>query len=89
MYCPKCEAPMRQAKKEGVIIDVCPSCRGVWLDSGELEKIMHEAQHEMAEYEELYKHYDKHSDKHKHYDHHHGYKKKKHGVYSILKDIFD
>lgn len=87
MYCPKCEVPMRQAKKEGVIIDVCPSCRGVWLDPGELEKILHEAQHEMVEYEELYKHYDK----HKHDDHYHGYKhhKKKHGVYKLLKDIFD
>ncbi|MCL4439757.1 MAG: zf-TFIIB domain-containing protein, partial [Firmicutes bacterium] len=44
---------MRQAVKEEVVIDVCPRCRGIWLDHGELEKIMHEAKHAMIEYDEL------------------------------------
>jgi len=30
---------MREREKEDVIMDVCPSCRGIWLDAGELEKL--------------------------------------------------
>lgn len=93
MFCPKCNVDMRQARKEGVIIDVCPQCRGIWLDHGELEKIMHEAQNVMVEYDELYNYYDGHKQKHKeyHYDNKHTPKhyKKKHGLFNILGDIFD
>src|SRR5688572_27222324 len=39
MVCPKCQTPMREREKEDVIMDVCPNCRGVWLDAGELEKL--------------------------------------------------
>lgn len=39
--CP-CEemAPMKQVQRDGVEIDVCTKCRGVWLDRGELEKLL-------------------------------------------------
>ena len=40
MKCPKCEMEMRITDREGVEIDYCPQCRGVWLDRGELEKIV-------------------------------------------------
>ena len=30
---------MREREKDDLIIDVCPQCRGVWLDAGELEKL--------------------------------------------------
>jgi hypothetical protein len=39
MNCPKCQTVMREREKGDVIIDVCPSCHGVWLDPGELEKL--------------------------------------------------
>jgi Zn-finger nucleic acid-binding protein len=39
MDCPKCGAPMREREKEDIIIDICSSCRGVFLDAGELEKL--------------------------------------------------
>lgn len=33
MNCPICnDVRMREVEKEGVAIDVCPSCKGVWLD---------------------------------------------------------
>jgi Zn-finger nucleic acid-binding protein len=35
---------MRQAERMGVEIDFCPSCRGIWLDGGELEKLMERSQ---------------------------------------------
>ena len=30
---------MRERKKDDLIVEVCPQCRGVWLDAGELEKL--------------------------------------------------
>lgn len=43
MKCPKCNVMLVMADKQGVEIDYCPECRGVWLDRGELEKIMERA----------------------------------------------
>lgn len=33
-------ATMREVEKNEILIDVCPSCKGVWLDRGELDKLM-------------------------------------------------
>lgn len=39
--CPVCaDVRMREVEKDGVLIDVCPDCKGVWLDRGELDKLM-------------------------------------------------
>jgi Zn-finger nucleic acid-binding protein len=40
MKCPICDIEMRISEREGVEIDYCPQCRGVWLDRGELEKLI-------------------------------------------------
>jgi Zn-finger nucleic acid-binding protein len=40
MNCPKCFEPLRIADRQGIEIDYCPECRGVWLDRGELDKII-------------------------------------------------
>jgi uncharacterized protein len=40
LSCPVCQGAMREIAKEGVLIDTCTQCRGVWLDRGELEKIV-------------------------------------------------
>ncbi len=40
MQCPVCDARLRAIEKFGVEIDICPECKGVWLDRGELEKII-------------------------------------------------
>ncbi|WP_028559538.1 zf-TFIIB domain-containing protein [Paenibacillus pinihumi] len=41
MNCPVCDnVKMREVEKDGILIDICPSCKGVWLDRGELEKLM-------------------------------------------------
>lgn len=40
MLCPIDQTPLVIAQKNGVEIDYCPRCRGVWLDRGELEKIL-------------------------------------------------
>jgi uncharacterized protein len=38
--CPVDNAQLMEINKSGVMIDVCPECKGVWLDRGELEKIL-------------------------------------------------
>lgn len=40
MKCPNCEEPLAMTERQGVEIDYCPKCRGVWLDKGELDKII-------------------------------------------------
>jgi uncharacterized protein len=40
MKCPNCNETLVMADRHGVEIDYCPNCRGVWLDRGELDKII-------------------------------------------------
>ncbi len=41
MKCPVCkEVSLTMSERSGVEIDYCPECRGVWLDRGELDKII-------------------------------------------------
>ena len=43
LMCPNDNAAMQTLERGGVQFDMCPSCRGVWLDRGELEKLMDSA----------------------------------------------
>lgn len=40
MNCPVDKTPLKATDKEGIKIDYCPACRGVWLNRGELEKVI-------------------------------------------------
>ena len=40
MKCPNCNETLVMADRQGIEIDYCPNCRGVWLDRGELDKII-------------------------------------------------
>lgn len=40
MKCPNCNVNLVMAERNGIEIDYCPECRGVWLDRGELDKII-------------------------------------------------
>ena len=40
MKCPVCNVELLMTDKQGVEIDYCPTCRGIWLDRGELDKII-------------------------------------------------
>ncbi len=48
MACPVCNVPLLMAERQGVEIDYCPQCRGVWLDRGELDKIIERSAAEMV-----------------------------------------
>jgi len=40
LLCPNCQSNMQALNRADVEFDMCPTCRGVWLDRGELEKII-------------------------------------------------
>ena len=40
MKCPNCNVNLLMTDRNGIEIDYCPDCRGVWLDRGELDKII-------------------------------------------------
>ena len=48
MPCPVCKVPLTMSERQGVEIDYCPQCRGVWLDRGELDKIIERSANENA-----------------------------------------
>lgn len=47
MMCPNCDAELKLSERQGVEIDYCPKCRGVWLDRGELDKILERSSAQM------------------------------------------
>lgn len=40
LLCPACMVELTLSERQGIEIDYCPQCRGVWLDRGELDKIL-------------------------------------------------
>jgi Zn-finger nucleic acid-binding protein len=40
MLCPVCKVGLHMSDRQGIEIDYCPQCRGIWLDRGELDKII-------------------------------------------------
>ena len=40
MRCPSCGSRLVELERSDVLIDACPTCRGIWLDRGELDKIL-------------------------------------------------
>lgn len=53
MYCPSCTTtPLVLAQRQKVEIDYCPHCRGVWLDRGELDKLLERAAGKLSDKDE-------------------------------------
>ena len=84
MNCPTCSVVLQMTERQGIEIDYCPKCRGVWLDKGELDRIIERAVSERRSG-------DLGDCKNEGYGHHeekqqHGYHHKKRG---FLGDLFD
>jgi len=92
MKCPICEnTDLLMTDRQGIEIDYCPSCRGIWLDRGELDKIIEKAGADVntgqrSEQQANYSDHDKHDDHHKE-DYSNGDRKKKKG--GFLGDLMD
>ncbi|HAN77332.1 MAG TPA: hypothetical protein DCQ31_05925 [Bacteroidales bacterium] len=81
MNCPSCNVSLVMSERQGIEIDYCPQCRGIWLDRGELDKIIERSATEpQANYETKQPNYGNHQQE-EYYKHH----KKKHW----LNELFD
>lgn len=40
MNCPVCSEKMKTIERLGVEVEICPGCKGIWLDAGELDKLL-------------------------------------------------
>ncbi len=94
MKCPTDGADLVMSDRQGIEIDYCPTCRGVWLDRGELDKIIERAappapqpRAEAPRRDERYEERRGYDDRRGYEQGYHGkpYKKRK----SFLNDIFD
>jgi uncharacterized protein len=90
MLCPICNVDLSLSEKQGIEIDYCPKCRGIWLDRGELDKIIERS----SEIEEGYKSKERNTNINNSYRDDDDYKYKsqgynKHKRKSFLGDLFD
>ena len=96
MKCPICiTSDLLMTERLSIEIDYCPQCRGVWLDRGELDKIIERSMREPTQVAAVpapqvprpaQQSYDNgHGYRDNHHDDHHGYRGKK----SIWKELFD
>jgi len=83
MQCPICQnVALVMSERQGVEIDYCPQCRGIWLDRGELDKIIERSNGNSIPSKHAYERDDKkhHQDDYNHKEHLHGYfNKEEHG----------
>ncbi|NTU52137.1 MAG: hypothetical protein HGA97_00240 [Chlorobiaceae bacterium] len=49
MKCPACNMTLLVSERSGIEVDYCPECRGVWLDRGELDKIIERTKEHSSE----------------------------------------
>ena len=89
--CPVDGATLVPIERQGIEIDHCPNCRGVWLDRGELDKIIERSAAAPAlatapQVDEPYRERRHHDDR-RHYDDNRHYPQKR--KRSFLEDLFD
>jgi uncharacterized protein len=94
MMCPVCDVALVMSDRQGVEIDYCPKCRGVWLDRGELDKIVERSATEMVPPASALERRDRDDYRGGHGGHgkhggHGGYGKSGHRRKSWLMEIFD
>jgi uncharacterized protein len=89
MECPICKVTLLMSEKQNIEIDYCPTCRGVWLDRGELEKIIERSyatdRQEMRPVRDDDPFFDRSHDSYKHDSHGYKYGRKK----NFLSELFD
>lgn len=88
MNCPRCNVTLIMSDRQGIEIDYCPSCRGIWLDRGELDKIIERSvipngQQNYNPYNNMHDSRDYNDHNHKHNDYY------KHKKKSFFQELFD
>jgi Zn-finger nucleic acid-binding protein len=84
MKCPVDDSELAMSERQGIEVDYCPKCRGVWLDRGELDKIIKRSAAEESR-SSFAEHREQPRDDDRKYGSQRPYKKKK----SLLGELFD
>ncbi|MGQ9674998.1 MAG: TFIIB-type zinc ribbon-containing protein [Chloroflexota bacterium] len=92
MLCPICSVELAMTNRQDVEIDYCPKCRGIWLDRGELDKIIDRVMAQAPGYPHATGGYYDRRDHHDYDDHDHDRdygrgRRHKHG--GFLRELFD
>lgn len=53
--CPDCQSPLQPQTFQGIELDICESCAGIWFDMGELRRLMRSEQHALIKAEDRVK----------------------------------
>jgi hypothetical protein len=82
-----CSVDLVMSERQGIEIDYCPKCQGVWLDRGELDKIIEKSASQTAAMapRPAEQHYDRHDKNHSQGSYEH----KKHRKKSFFAELFD
>ncbi len=86
MKCPVCQVDLLITDKQGVEIDYCPKCRGIWLDRGELDKIIERSEQQIFQFSKFD---EKMSTRNESLNYYSDKNYKRHKKKSILSEIFD
>ena len=100
MLCPVCKTDLKISERQGIEIDYCSTCGGIWLDRGELDKLIDRSALEYRsvehsrEYQNDYSHnrQNNHGDEHDHdntIDPKTGKRKRRGGPLGFLSELFD
>jgi uncharacterized protein len=90
MICPECNTQLAISNTHGIEIDYCPNCRGIWLNKGELEKIIERSStygQPDIDQDEHYRNHEHHNDKH--HDKQYGYNKHSTNRKGFFSELFD
>lgn len=94
MNCPVCDnVRMREVSKDNIMVDVCPTCKGVWLDRGELEKLTQGIQEIREPFNQFHEEYERKqyqsNDQNRNGKYPDQKYKKKKSVMDVFGDLFD
>jgi Zn-finger nucleic acid-binding protein len=94
--CPTCEIAMEVQNFEDVLFDICPSCKGVWLDRGEMQKVIAHVRRQESEIPSAglgaapaAPPHDFEDRRDPRYEGRHGNRRKKRSLWDLLEDLID
>ena len=90
MQCPACPSTtLAMTERQGIEIDYCPQCRGVWLDRGELDRLLARSEQDAPPPRNAYRNDDHPAPRREPHHRHDGYGHKPRKAKSLLGELFD
>lgn len=88
MQCPSCKTDLKISERQGIEIDFCSTCGGIWLDRGELDKLIDRSTIEYTSLAHRQEYQNDYSNNRRHNDQKTGEKKRRSGPLGFLSELF-